>query len=329
MKSNNELKLKTAKLSLYIGLLIFITKITAYLITGSSAIFSDAAESVVHILATGMVLYSIILSSRPPDRTHLYGHGNIEYFSAGIEGLLIVIAAITIIYFAVSDIITGHQPKELNIGTLLIAFSGIVNLILGFYIVKKGKETDSLALVADGKHILTDSYTSIGVVFGLLIVIATDYFILDPLIAIIIALNIIVTGYKLVRESVGGLMMETDDNLFDEIAKSLNSMRESYYIDVHELRFRKSADIVFIDFHLTIPFFFTIIRSHEIEEKIKENLSQKFINVQIKIHFDFCQPYLCSYCKYENCPERESEFRETVDWTNQKLIGEPIREENG
>ena len=183
--------------------------------------------------------------------------------------------------------------------------------------------------MADGKHILTDAYTSLGVVFGLLIVILTDYYILDPLIAIIIALNIIVTGYQLVRESVGGLMMETDEKLFEKITDSFNKIRESYFIDIHELRFRKSADIVFIDFHLTIPFFFTIMQSHEIEDKIKEKLSEKFSNVQIKIHFDFCRPYLCSFCKYENCPERKSEFNKFVEWTNQKLIGEPIKEENG
>ncbi|MCW8849763.1 MAG: cation diffusion facilitator family transporter, partial [Melioribacteraceae bacterium] len=177
---SDKLKIRTAQISLIVGLAMFVIKIAAYIITGSSAIFSDAAESVVHILATGMVLYSIILSARPPDKSHLYGHGNIEYFSAGVEGILIIVAALTIIYFAVSDLILGAKPNALDTGTILIGFAGLINLLLGFYIVKKGKETTSLALVADGKHILTDAYTSIGVVFGLILVLITDYYIIDP-----------------------------------------------------------------------------------------------------------------------------------------------------
>ncbi len=175
IKNINSLKLKTAQISLVVGLGIFVIKIVAYFITNSSAIFSDAAESVVHIIATGMVLYSIILSSRPPDESHLYGHGNIEYFSAGVEGLLIIIAAITIIYFAVGDIIIGAKPQQLDIGTILIGIAGLVNVFLGLWIIKKGNQTSSLALIADGKHILTDAYTSIGVVLGLILVLINGY----------------------------------------------------------------------------------------------------------------------------------------------------------
>ncbi|MCB0749599.1 MAG: cation diffusion facilitator family transporter, partial [Ignavibacteriae bacterium] len=130
---NNNLKIRTAQLSLIVGLVIFVIKIVAYFITKSSAIFSDAAESVVHIIATGMVLYSIMLSARPPDKSHLYGHGNVEFFSAGIEGLLIIIAAITIIYYAVSDIILGAQPNQLNTGTILIGIAGFINTFLGLW----------------------------------------------------------------------------------------------------------------------------------------------------------------------------------------------------
>lgn len=316
----DKLKIKTAQISLIVGFLIFIIKITAYLITNSSAIFSDAAESVVHILATAMVLYSIILSARPPDKSHLYGHGNIEYFSAGIEGFLIIIAAVTIIYFAISDIIIGAKPNELDVGTILIAFSGLVNLALGLYIVKKGKLTNSLALVADGKHILTDSYTSIGVVLGLILVLITDYFLLDPIIAIIVASNIIFTGYSLIRESIGGLMMETDDELLNKIIDALNQIRMDYMIDIHQLRFWKSSDLVFIDFHLTLPFFYNIRESHKIEEDISANLSKLISNSQIRTHFDYCQPDLCKNCKLSPCPERRDEFKELLKWDKSKLL---------
>lgn len=320
----DQLKLKTAQLSLVVGLMIFFVKISAYIITNSSAIFSDAAESVVHILATGMVLYSIIISSRPPDKSHLYGHGNIEYFSAGVEGLLIIIAALTIIYFAVSDLILGAQPNELDTGTILIGAAGVINAILGLWIIKKGKQTNSLALIADGKHILTDAYTSVGVVLGLILVILTDIYILDPIIAIFVATNIIFTGYKLIRESVGGLMMETDDDLLNKITQSLKHIRKDYHIDIHQLRFWKSAHYVFIDFHLTLPFFFNIKESHEIEEEIAEKLSSVIENPQIRTHFDYCEPFLCSYCNYKQCKVRKADFTKYIDWNNSKLLEEPI-----
>ena len=326
--STDILKIKTARLSLIVGLAIFAIKIVAYFITNSSAIFSDAAESVVHILATGMVLYSIIISSRPPDKSHLYGHGNVEYFSAGVEGFLIIIAAITIIYFAASDIILGAQPNELSVGTILIGFAGAINLFLGYYIVKKGKMTESLALIADGKHILTDAFTSVGVVIGLVLVLITNEFILDPLIAILVALNIIFTGYKLIRESIGGLMLETDDALLSTITDLLNELRTDYHIDIHQLRFWKSANNVFIDFHLTLPFFFNIIQSHDIEDEILEKITSEINNSQIRTHFDFCTPFLCQYCQYEPCSERKSEFKTKIEWDNKKLISEPIRENN-
>jgi cation diffusion facilitator family transporter len=271
-----------------------------------------------------MVLYSIILSSRPPDKTHLYGHGNIEFFSAGIEGLLIIIAALTIIYFAIGDIILGAQPNKLDTGTILVGIAGFINALLGFWIIKKGNQTNSLALVADGKHILTDAYTSAGVVLGLILVIITDIFILDPIIAIIVALNIIFTGYKLMRESVGGLMMETDAVLLAKITKSLNEIRMNYHIDIHQLRFWKTADLVFIDFHLTLPFFFNIKQSHEIEQGILDKLSTEINNAQIRTHFDYCESFLCAYCKYEPCDFRTAEQTKFMEWVETKLIDEPI-----
>lgn len=323
-KSTNAIKIKTAQISIIIGLIIFIIKIAAYLLTSSSAIFSDASESVVHILATGMVLFSIILSSRPPDKTHLYGHGNIEYFSAGIEGMLIIFAAITIIYFGVSDLLTGKVPTKLDLGTYLIAFSGIINLALGYYIVKKGKQTNSLALVADGKHILTDSITSIGVVIGLILVILTGIVAIDPIVAILVAMNIIITGYKLIRESIGALMLETDNELLDEITSCLNQIRKDYMIDIHQLRFWKSSDYVFIDFHIILPFFFNIKKSHEIEEEISSEIRKKIKNSEIKTHVDYCSSAYCNMCRYPECNFRAAQFENHVEWSKDKLLGDHI-----
>jgi len=319
-----KLKVNAAWLSLIIGILLFGVKMFAFFLTNSKAIFSDALESIVHIVATLVALYSIILSSKPADKSHLYGHGNIEYFSAGTEGLLIIIAAVTIFYFSILDLLGTPQPKELDYGTALIALAGIVNLVLGLHLVKTGKKTNSVALIADGKHILTDSFTSIGIVIGLIIVLFSGILILDPIIAILVAVNIVYTGYKLIRESISGLMMETDEELLVHITNIFNDIKKTYLIDIHQLRFWKSAEKVFVDFHLTLPFYYTVKQSHDIEEEITESFKKEIPSSEIRIHFDFCESDLCKYCNIELCDFRSESFSKTTAWTSDKLIEDPI-----
>lgn len=323
---NNELKIKkrAAIISLLIGIGMFMAKMGAFLMTGSAAIFSDAAESVVHVLATSMALYSILLSSKPADDSHLYGHGNVEYFSAGIEGILIVIAALFIIYTAMLDIVKGSNLKQLDVGVIIISIAGGVNLILGAFLVRTGKKTNSLTLVADGKHVLTDSYTSIGVIIGILLVMLTGFQLLDPIFAIAVAVNILFTGYKLVRKSIGGLMNETDPLLLKEIVHQLTSMKENYWIDIHWLRFWESGGNIFVDFHLILPFYFSIKESHLEEEKIENALIKTVNNSQIKIHMDYCTFEHCKMCNYEKCEVRKEPKTIELKWDTEKLIGEPV-----
>jgi cation diffusion facilitator family transporter len=326
MDNNNIYKLKknTAIISLVIGMLMFVAKMGAYLVTGSAAIFSDAAESVVHILATSMALTSIIISSKPADDSHPYGHGNIEYFSAGIEGALIFVAAVVIIFQAVNDLIVGTELHSLSIGVIVVTGAGIINLMLGYYLINIGKKTNSLTLVADGKHILTDSATSIGVLVGIILVMITDISILDPIIAIVVALNILKTGYSLIRQSIGGLMMEADPELVQKISSLLSDMRKEYWIDLHELRYWKSGDRLFIDFHLILPYYFTIEQTHKEEKEIDEKLQKVFVNSQIKIHFDYCRTELCRFCGYEICDVREEEQSVIFNWDVKKLTGDAV-----
>ncbi len=324
VSSNNKLKRKAALISLILSVILFIGKLVAYFITGSAAIFSDASESVVNIFATSMALYSIILSSKPADESHLYGHGNVEFFSAGIEGVLIFLAAIIIIYQAVTDLLRGPELESLNIGVMIIAVTGGINFLLGFYLVRTGKKTNSLTLIADGKHILTDSITSVGVVIGIILVMITDIIILDPIVAIIVALNIMGTGYKLIRVSIGGLMIETDPELLQKISNILSGMRKEYWIDLHELRYWKSGDRLFIDFHLILPYYFTIEQTHKEEKEIDEKLQEVFINSQIKIHFDYCRSELCRFCSYEDCTVREEKHSVIFNWDVKKLTGDAV-----
>jgi cation diffusion facilitator family transporter len=315
---------RAAIISLFVGFGMFFFKIGAYLITGSAAIFSDAAESIVHVMATSMALYSIILSSRPADDSHPYGHGNVEFFSAGIEGFLIVIAAIVIIYESVTSIIIGPELKQLGIGAIIITIASFVNLILGNYLIRTGKKTNSLTLVADGKHVLTDSITSFGVIIAVILVLVTSINLLDPIIAILVALNILFTGWKLVRESIGGLMNEVKPETLNKLVQKLVSIKKDYWIDIHELRFWQSGDKLFIDFHLILPYYFNIKQSHEEENAIEAELQKDFSQADLKLHLDYCIPQLCNYCNYNKCEVRKSEKNKIFEWNVQKLIGQPI-----
>ncbi|MCX7876332.1 MAG: cation diffusion facilitator family transporter [Melioribacteraceae bacterium] len=322
-ENNFLIKKKAAWISLVIGIFMFVFKIVAFLITDSTAIFSDAAESVVHVVATAMALYSIYLSAKPADEDHLYGHGNIEYFSAGVEGFLIILAAVTIIYSSAKDLIYGVETSSLDVGTLIIAAASVINLLLGLYLINKGKKTNSLILIADGKHVLTDSITSFGVVFGLLIVLITDIKIFDPIVAIFVAANILFTGYKLVRESIGGLMHETDKEMLMLISDKLKSIKKEYWIDIHHLRFWKSGEKVFIDFHLILPFYLTVKESHLEEEYIEKNLLEILPNSGVRIHMDYCKPEVCKFCNY-TCDKRSEEFKINFEWNEKRFLGDPV-----
>ncbi len=321
---NFQLKKRAAIISLSIGIGMFVFKIGAYLITGSAAIFSDAAESVVHVLATGMALFSIILSSKPADDSHPYGHGNIEFFSAGIEGLLILIAAIFIIYESIGSIIAGPKLHQLGIGAIIITLASTVNLLLGNYLIRTGKKTNSLTLVADGKHVLTDSITSFGVIAAVLLVMLTDILLLDPIIAIVVALNILFTGWKLIRESVSGLMIEANPVTLKKLSDTLIHAKKDYWIDIHELRFWQSGDKLFIDFHLILPYYFNIKQAHEEENFIESELQKVFSNADLKIHLDYCLPDLCKFCNYQTCTVRSEIKSKSINWNINKLTGKPV-----
>lgn len=327
--SEGKMKKQAAYLSLAIGFLMFFLKIVAFLITGSSAILSDAIESIVHIFATSIAFISLIISLRPPDETHPYGHGKIEYFSAGFEGGLIIIAAASIIFFAIEDLIFGIELKQLDLGALLIFSASIINLALGLFLVKIGKKTDSLILEADGKHILTDSVTSIAVLIAIVIVIITGFEILDPIIAIFVALNIIFTGYKLVRQSFRGLMQERDDELIEKIIPALNKIRRDDFIEVHKLRAWSAGNYHYVDFHLIIPSYYKIEESHIIQRSITEQLRKEIgAELQTMIHFDPCKPNYCAYCSKDACPIRQDIFKSHIEWTKENCIKEFVIETN-
>lgn len=306
---------KAISIALFIGILMLLAKFGAYFLTSSAAIFSDALESVVHIFATSIAFYSIIVSSRPPDRNHPYGHGKVEFFSAGLEGMLIIIAAFVIIFEAVRGMIVGRELHNLDWGMYIIAGASIVNLVLGLYLIRIGKKTDSLTLIADGKHVLTDFYTSGGVIAGLLIVHLTGWELLDPLVALVVALNILYTGSKLVRQSVGGLMNESDAELLAALVERLNDKKREPWIDVHQLRSWQSGDKHYIDFHLTMPYYWDVETAHNEQRKVTDSLKDLMDGkAEVLIHIDPCEPTCCNFCMMSDCHVRKEAFKGWSRW---------------
>lgn len=323
-ESNFILKRRAALLSLFVGCAMLVLKTAAYFITDSAAIFSDALESIVHVAATGMAYYSVLLSARPADKSHPYGHGKIEFFSAGIEGGLIVVAAVAILFESVRGMLFGRELAQLDAGMGLTLTASLINLWLGWFLIRRGKETSSLILVADGKHVLTDSWTSFGVVAGLLLVRLTGIELLDPLVAIAVALNILYSGYQLMRVSVGGLMDESDTETLHRVARTIADRRSPAWISVHHLRVMRSGQTHHIDFHITIPFYWTVEQAHDFEHGIGETLAPAFNHqTSIMVHLDPCKPVLCSSCRLEPCIHRKHPFADDLRWDVDALTGNP------
>lgn len=257
------------RLSLVVGLSMLLAKWYAFSITNSAAILSDAAESVVHVAAVAFAAFSLWLSLRPADSSHLYGHDKISFFSAGMEGLLIVLAAVYIVYEAVARWIVGLELHNLGTGTIVVGAAAAVNLGLGIYLVRQGQRHRSLILVANGKHVLTDSWTSLGVIGGLLLVLWSGWRPFDPLLAILVAINILWSGGKLVRESIGGLMDESDEETHRVLVRLLDRETTGRGLSYHELRHRKSGAGTWVELHLLFPRETTIEAAHHHATKIE------------------------------------------------------------
>lgn len=262
------------RLSLAVGFLMLGMKLFAYFITGSVAILSDAAESVVHVVAVSFAAYSLWPSMQPPDRSHHYGHDKIAFFSAGFEGAMIVLAAVYIVYLSVHKWLVGLRLENLGKGTLLTLAAGLINGGLGGYLIWVGKKHRSLILEANGKHVLTDSWTSFGVVAGLGLALWTGWLALDPLLAILVALNILWTGGKLMRQSVGGLMDEVDPEIESRLRQLLAEMTSQEGVEFHGLRHRNAGSTVWVEFHLLFPKGTSLESAHALATRIEERIAQ-------------------------------------------------------
>ncbi|RMH80520.1 MAG: cation transporter [Calditrichaeota bacterium] len=269
-------------LSLFTGFFMLLLKIVAYGITGSAAILSDAAESVVHVLAVGFAAFSLWYGQRPADTTHPYGHDRISFFSAGFEGAMIIIAAVYIIYEAIHKWLAGLQLQHITEGTALVGLAVIINGALGWYLIHMGRKHHSLVLEANGKHVLTDSWTSLGVIVALMLTRLTGWLPFDPLLAILVALNILWSGSKLVRRSIAGLMDEADPQMQAQLTGILTAASREEGIQFHHLRHRNAGNRLIVDVHLLFPQETSISRAHELATRI-ERLIMNELPMQVEV----------------------------------------------
>ncbi|GAB3278647.1 cation diffusion facilitator family transporter [Larkinella harenae] len=316
MLTIQQTKYKWMTISLVLSVALMLLKFTAWWLTSSTAILTDALESIINVIASGFALYSIYLSGLPRDRNHPYGHGKIEFFSSGFEGALILSAGVFIIYQAIESFYNPQPITYLGWGGALVALTSVANALIGWLLIRNGRITNSITLIADGRHLLTDSLSSVVVVAGMGMIWLTGLTWLDGILSLILSGLIIWNGFGLIRASVAGLMDETDLPLLERILAILNQNKHRNWIDIHNLRAQRYGADVHIDCHLTLPYYWNLDKVHqevhEFEELLKREINTE---VEIFIHADPCLPDCCHYCRIDDCPVRSQAFSGDVEWT--------------
>jgi len=318
------MKIKLLRISFVFAIGLFIVKISTYFYTYSQMILSDALESIINIVASGFALYSVHWASRPKDNDHPYGHGKIEFFAAGLEGALVIIAGIGIIIGSAYKLYTGQsEMHHLNAGIILTLFSTCANAGIGYVLLKQGKKRQSLVLIAEGKHILLDMYSSVAVILGLVVVEITHFNMLDSILSIVLALYILWSGYKLVKQAVLPLLDTADEAIIQNIVDTLKEKKEPYWIDIHNLRVIHYGAHIHIDCHVTFPRYWTVEESELKQTAIEKLLAQHSdFSTDIFIHVDPCLNAHCAFCSVLNCPIRTHEYAETHEWNVKTLTKE-------
>lgn len=321
METRKVNSIKMQQLLVAVSIVLFILKVIAWYITSSVAILTDAMESTVNIVAGLIGLYSIILSSKPRDKEHPYGHGKVEFLSSAIEGILISIAGLIIIHKATLNFINPPQLKQLDYGLIIIAVTALINYIVGYLCIQKGKKENSPILIASGSHLQSDTYSTIGLLAGIGLILLTGYTWLDSAAAMVFACIIIYTGYKIIRKAISGIMDESDTEIIKRIVTVLNQNRNTNWIDVHNMRVINYAGFYHIDCHLTVPYYINVNEAHQIADTLTDLLKKHFDNsVEFFIHIDGCLPTQCTICNIPACPVRQASFIKHIDWTIDNIL---------
>lgn len=310
-------------IALLVGAGLLTAKFYAYWLTNSNAILTDALESIINVVAGGFALYSLILSAKPKDSNHPYGHGKVEFIAVGVEGALIFLAGAAIIGKGVFNLFHPQAIRAVDVGMVLVAGAGLVNFALGQWLKKTGERNGSMVLVADGEHLRADAWSSLGLLAGLALFYFTQITWIDNVTAITFGGIILFTGYKLLRKSVAGIMDEADYELIRQVVERLEQARSENWIDLHNFRVIKYGGRLHIDCHLSVPWYFTVEDGHR-EVKRFENEVKRLCQmpVELFVHADPCRPPgSCTICEKKNCQGRKAPFQKRVNWDLKSVSG--------
>lgn len=318
-----EVSKQNIRVQLWVAILsvvLLAIKLAAYYLTGSVAILTDGLESIVNVVAGFFGLFSLYIASKPRDDDHPYGHGKIEFVSSAVEGSMIFIAGILIIYQAIINLIHPAALRQLDLGMLLIGSTAALNFIAGSVCVRIATKNNSLALLSSGKHLISDTYSTAGILIGLVLIHLTDIMWLDSAVAIVFSFIILFTGYKIIRTSLAGIMDETDRELLVKLVKLLNDNRRENWVDLHNLRIIKYGSTLHVDCHLTVPWYLNVHEAH-LEIDALANLVRKNFgeSLELFVHSDGCLDFSCKICNKKECNVRKHAFEKRIELTVENI----------
>ncbi|MFZ6013170.1 MAG: cation diffusion facilitator family transporter [Bacteroidota bacterium] len=303
-----------------LSVVLLVTKLSAYYITHSVAILTDALESIVNVVAGFFGLYSLHLSAKPHDEDHPYGHGKIEFISAAVEGSLITVAGLMILYESIRGLIIPRDIEKLDLGIMLVGVTALVNFAVGSICVKTGRKNHSQALIASGSHLLSDTYSTVGILVGLALIYATGILWIDSAVGMLFSVIILRTGYVIVRTSVAGIMDEQDKAVLIRAVEVLDKNRSNNWVDLHNLRIIKYGSQLHIDGHLTVPWYLNVNETNAEIDNLSGIVRKEFENsIELFLHSDGCVPSSCPICIKDDCPVRQHTFQRRITWNDQNV----------
>lgn len=319
--AHQKLRLQMILLSVLVSTALMGAKFLTYHLTQSAAVLSDALESIINVVAGAFALISVWMAAKPPDPEHPYGHGKIEYFSAGFEGALIIVAAVGIFYSGIQHLRHPRILPNLEEGLIILIAATVINLLLGIGLIRVGRRTDSVTLISDGKHILTDVYTSGGVLIGLVLVFWTGRLWLDGVVACLVGVNILVTGTQMVRQAFSRLMDASNPTMLNAITDILERHRRREWIDIHQLRAWQAGHLTHVDLHLVLPKDLSMDHGHAEAKAVEHLLIEHFKgNASVLVHMDPCDESLCPLCQQNKCQWRAHQLVSRPEWTRGHLV---------
>lgn len=312
---------KLLTVTLTVSTMIMLGKFVAYFATQSTAILSDALESIVNVAAGALALYSYRYAHMPKDRSHPYGHGKMEFVSAAIEGALIAIAGAFAVGKGSYHLFYPNQPGSIPLGLLISALAMLANFAMGLSLKIKGKNSHSMALEADGRHLMSDAYTSLGLLLGLAAYYWTGKVFIDNLMAILFGALLFREALHVLRKAFSGVMDEADPQFLEELAEILQNNRKPLWIDVHNLKVQKMGAALHIDLHLTLPWYMVLQDAEEEVDRframVRSHLPER--EIEFSIHTDPCLPQACPSCQMPACFARKRPFRQQIPWSTRNL----------